>query len=255
MEQNASYPFDGEWFPAQRKRFQETVFFVHFYKGSKRNLHRHIKLANDLGFDAFAFNLYDSEMSFKLWKIPFSASGKIGLKHVYASQVEHLLNLIPGKKIIYSFSNPSASAIESMARRFCSDTIAMICDSGPSARFEESFNNMAKTDYKISNWLLRKISLTVLTPFWSALAHKDLISDLNVFPKGFKILSIRGWKDHLISPLQIDEVFEPHTQLDWRKLSLPEAGHLNGLKDFSSEYIPIVESFLLEVATPLSSQT
>ncbi len=30
----------------------------------------------------------------------------------------------------------------------------------------------------------------------------------------------------------------------WKKLSLPEAGHLNGLRDFPSEYKPAVEDFL-----------
>lgn len=255
MTNTSDFPFHGELFRASNKKYKELVFFVHFYGGSKKKLRRHIEFVNELGFDAFAFDLYSTKMSFKLWQMPLSSSGKLGLKHVYSSQIDQLLNRLEGKKIIYSFSNPSASAIESMAKRYCNDTVGMICDSGPSARFVESFDNMAKKDYKISNWLLRRASMLVLTPFWSPHAHQDIHKDLNVFPKGFKILSIRGWKDPLISPTQIDDAFESHTQLDWRKLSLPEAGHLNGLRDFPNEYRPSVENFLKELATPLSSQT
>ena len=249
------FPFEGQLFLAPEKKYKEIIFFVHFYGGQKKKLRRHIQFVNDLGFDAFAFNLYRTKISFKLWQIPIAPNGRLGLKHVYSQQIDQLLNLIPEKKILYTFSNPSASGIESMARRFCQDSVAVICDSGPSARFEESFNNMAKKDYNLNNWIIRKASLKVLTPFWSPHAHRDIHQDLGIFPKGFKILSIRGWKDHLISPEQIDDVFEPHSQIDWRKLSLPLAGHLNGLRDFPEEYRPPVQKFLEEVATPLSSQT
>jgi hypothetical protein len=49
----------------------------------------------------------------------------------------------------------------------------------------------------------------------------------------------------------IDKVFEPHGQIDWQKLSLPQAGHLNGLKDFREEYAPVVAQFLKEISKPV----
>ena len=250
-------PFDGEFFLSKNRKYQELVFFIHFYEGSKRHLIRHIKLVNKLGFDAFAFHLQGthSELLEDLFKdlfskIPLSAKIKFGVKHTYADQIEKLLNEIPGKKIIYSFSNPTASAIEAMARRRCSDTVAMICDSGPTAQFIPSAYKLFKQNYHLKSTPLRLALTPILSLGWSPKLHKDIHGDLEQFPKGFKILSIRGWKDQLIPPKHIDEVFEPHENLDWIKLSLPEADHLTGLRDFRNEYIPGVEKFLHRVATP-----
>ena len=73
-------------------------------------------------------------------------------------------------------------------------------------------------------------------------------------PAHFRILSVRGWKDKIVTPEMIDKVFEPHPHLDWVKLSLPQAGHLNGLKDFPEEYKGPVSSFLKELGTTISSR-
>ena len=245
-------PFDGEFFLAREKKFEELIFFVHFFEGSKKQLLRHIKLVNSWGFDAFAFQLRGDHTDLRSLKLPISAKGGFGLKHIYADQIETLLNLIPGQKIIFSFSNPSASAIEAMARRNCSDTLALVCDSGPSGRFLPSAYNLYTHEYKIRPLPLRLALTPILSLSWSPLLHKDLHKDLATFPAGFRILSIRGWKDVLIPPQHIDEVFEPHTQLDWSKLSLPEAGHLTGLRDFKAEYAPSLEKFLKRVAHPCS---
>ncbi|MBL7545246.1 MAG: hypothetical protein JNL11_15615 [Bdellovibrionaceae bacterium] len=242
------YPFDGEYFSSKQKRYNEVIFFVHFYDGSKSQLRRHIDLVNELGFDAFAFNLLDK---MALFTNPISRSKKPGLKHLWADQIHDLLNLLPQKKIIYSFSNPSASAIEAMATRHNLDIVAMVCDSGPSTKFLESVFHLFQHYRK--EGLVNSITKTLITPLvWSPYLHKDMHDHLETFPKGFKILSIRGWKDMLIPPNHIDGTFEPHTHLDWRKLSLPKAGHLNGLKDFKDEYTAGLIPFLQEVATPVS---
>lgn len=245
------FPFDGEFFLSNNKKFEELIFFVHFYEGSKKHILRHFRLVNKLGFDAFAFHLKGTHRDLASFKLPISAKGAFGAKHIYADQIETLLNLIPGNKIIFSFSNPSAAAIEAMARRHCSDTIALICDSGPSGRFIPSMFRLFTQEYNIKSLPLK----IALSPFlgigWSPFFHKDIHRDLTTFPPGFKILSIRGWKDALIPANDIDEVFEPHKQLDWIKLSLPEAEHLTGLRDFKEDYAPVVENFLTKIATPL----
>jgi hypothetical protein len=246
---NPKLPFNGEFFFSKSKRYNETVFFVHFYDGSKRQLLRHIKLVNELGFDAFAFNLKGTHAELKKFELPVSPQGKFGTKHIYADQIERMLNEVPGSKIVFAFSNPSAAAIEAMARRHCSDTVALICDSGPTARFMPSAYQLFDEQYNIKSRLVRLALTPILSLGWSPFLHKDLKNDLNTFPKGFKILSIRGWKDKLIPPTHIDEVFEPHTQLNWTQLSLPEAGHLRGLADFKADYVPAVSKFLESVGT------
>ncbi|WP_413576748.1 hypothetical protein ACLVWU_01750 [Bdellovibrio sp. HCB290] len=245
------FPFEGEFYLSRNKQFNELIFFVHFYEGSKRELLRHIKLVNDLGFDAFAFQLNGTAKDL-VKRLPITADGTIGVKHVYAAQIEKLLNEIPGNKIIFSFSNPSASAIEAMAKRRCIDTVAMICDSGPTARFLPSVWKLVR-NYKFPVLFsgLKVPATAALSVFWSLHFHKDIQNQLAEFPENFPLLSIRGWKDKLIPPEHIDEVFEPHHNLNWTKLNLPEAEHLTGLRDCRSEYAPSVEAFLKRVATPI----
>lgn len=243
------YPFDGQYYPSAKKQFNEVIFFVHFYEGSKLLLKRHIDLVNELGFDAFAFNLLGKET---LLTNPFSRKMIPGIKHIWADQINDLLNLIPQKKIIFSFSNPSTSAIEAMAERNNIDTVALICDSGPSDQFLMSAYHLFQFFKK--DGLLKSLTKTIITPLiWSPYLQKDVHTHLAKFPKGFKVLSIRGWKDSLIPPNQIDSVFERHANIDWRKLSLPKASHLNGLKNFRDEYTAGLKLFLYDVGTPPSN--
>ena len=162
-------PFDGEFYLTRKKKFKELIFFVHFYEGSKRQLLRHIKMVNDFGFDAFAFHLKGDHKEI-LKHLPISSRGKFGVKHIYADQIEKLLNEIPGQKIIFSFSNPTAAAIEAMARRHCSDITALICDSGPTARFIPSAYNLFSHDYNVKSTLL-KVALTPLLSIEIGRAH------------------------------------------------------------------------------------
>ncbi len=243
-----NYPFDGELFLSKQKRFNELVFFVHFYEGSKMQLKRHIDLVNELGFDAFAFNLRSKS---SLLVNPLSRKKIPGIKHIWADQIVDLLNLLPQKKIVFSFSNPSASAIEAMAERNNIDTVALICDSGPSEKFLGSAFHLFQ--YFKKDGLFSSLAKTIITPMiWSPFLHSDMHMHLKKFPKGFKVLSIRGWKDALIPPNQIDGTFERHANLDWKKLSLPKAGHLNGLKDFREDYIAGLKPFLEDVGTKLN---
>lgn len=250
------YSHAGEFFPSEHRQYQEIIFFVHFYSGNKKNLRRHVEYVNGLGFDAFVFNLQGGTLNKKdlmKLRLPLSitARGKFGTKHLYAEQIEQMLNEVSGKKIIYSFSNPSASAMEAMARRKCYDTTAMICDSGPSGQFIISSYYYFQHEWKINSKLISAALAPILTLGWSAEQHRDIPEHLNLFPEHFPILSIRGWKDPLVSPQNIDAVFEKHSNLDWQKLNLPEAGHLNGLRDYPNDYKPGVERFLKSVATPI----
>ncbi len=257
--QNDSCPDGGELFLSKDKKYDTLIFFVHFFKGHKKALKRHIEHVNQLGFDAYGFNLKDSAK--KQAFLPYShRSKKFGMKHALADQIEEHFNLLGQykTKIIFSFSNVSGSAMEFMARHFVeknirtlkqSDILAMICDSGPGADFIYACFQLAEHQFGVKFTPTKAALTPIIALGWSPSFHKDVRSDLEKFPEGFPILSIRGWKDPMLSPKSIDQVFEPHKHIRWKKLSLPQAAHLNGLRDFPSEYIPAVDSFLCSLTS------
>lgn len=245
-----SYSFDGELFKAKKKKYKETVLLVPFFQGKKVNLKRHIEWLNEIGFDCVFFDLKDEwhEVGFHL----FTKDKRFGMKHVWTEQIETMLSEIAGRKIIFSFSNPSASAIESIARCGGSNIAGFICDSGPSGSLNESMIRYFSVEEPIPFFPIKWTASWAVTLLWHPNFKKVIHQDLEKFPKGFRVLSIRGWKDPLITPQMIDQLFEPHSQIDWQKLSLPEAGHLNGLKDFRDQYIEPVARFLKEISSSIS---
>jgi pimeloyl-ACP methyl ester carboxylesterase len=238
--------FGGEFFAAKVKKYQETIVLVPFFGGQKHQLRRHSEFVGSIGFDSVIFDL-----KFNVDSRLFTADARFGMKHIWADQIEKILSELPGRKILYAFSNPSASAIEAVARRGAADIAGLVCDSGPSGRLNQSMMNYYKFEKPIRLLPLRMLAAWAGTLVWNPQFLSAIHHDLEKLPKGFPILSIRGWKDVLISPDQIDLVFDAHPDLDWTKLSLPKAGHLNGLKDFRQDYVTPVETFLSKVATPL----
>jgi hypothetical protein len=247
-----TFPDDGEIYPAQHRQSRQLIFFAHFYQGHKKALRRHIELVNLLGFDAYAFNLQDSPKAH--YYLPYShVSKKFGMKHALADQIEMHFNLLSQykEKIVFAFSNVSACCFEFMARQFEQghrDIVGMICDSGPGKSFIYSSYKLLEHQFGIKSLPLKLLGTPAVALGWSPSLHKDIDEDLYTFPQGFPLLSIRGWKDTMISPQHIDSVFDPHPQIHWRKLSLPDAGHLNGLRDYPQEYQAGLETFLKSIS-------
>lgn len=239
------YPDEGEFFKASEKRSETLIFFVHFFGGHKKALRRHIEFVNSLGYDAYAFNLRD-ELN-EHYYVPYSeVSEKFGLKHAMADQIEEHLDLITGYKsvVMFAFSNMAGCAIEAMARRDMSSIKALICDSGPGAGFVQASYRFLREQFHVKFVPLRLLATPLFILSWSKDGHKDIPEDLQKFPNGFPVLSIRGWKDILIKTADIDKIFEPCKNINWTKLSLPEAQHLTGLRDYPNEYRSGVENFL-----------
>ena len=103
---------------------------------------------------------------------------------------------------------------------------------------------LIEQQFKIDFLPLKILGTPLVMLGWSQAMHKDIPTDLQKLPQGFPVLSIRGWKDKLISPSHIDRIFEPAKNIHWIKLGLPEAGHLTGLRDFPEEYRSGLHSFL-----------
>jgi hypothetical protein len=246
--QTLIYPDQGELIQASpTKKSGYLVFFVHFLNGHKKALKRHVQLVNELGYDAYIFNLKDDFKDHNY--IPYSSrTKKIGLKHVIADQIQDHLNLFPQykNKMVFAFSNIAGCAIEAMVRRLPkeNDIHGLICDSGPGMSFLRSSYNLFKYEFKMQSFLLRAALTTPFALAWSPQMNSDIHDDLEKLPDQFPILSIRGWRDQLISVESINAVFEPHGHLKWKKLNLPEAVHITGLRDFPNEYKPPVIDFL-----------
>ena len=247
-----SLPFSGELFSAPQKKYEETIVLVPFFGGTKSMMKKHVDFANQQGYDVVAFTLKRFDLTSPKFT-PFSSNQMLGLKHIWADQIESILNQIPGNKIVFAFSHPSASAIEAIVRRRAADVKGLVCDSGPSGNLLSSMYNYFTHFKQIKLIPLRALASLAMTVGWSPQFHSMIHGDLEKLPERFKLLSIRGWKDNIISAHDIDKVFEPHTNIDWQRLSLPQAGHLNGLKDFPEEYEAPVAEFMKSISTELAA--
>ncbi len=219
------------------------IVFVHFYGGHQKVLKRHIQLVNELGFDAFAYNMPD----FAGPKLTLSLyyRKRFGLKHLYAHMLAFFLDQIPGPKIIFGFSNPSAAAIEVIYDRIKEnkkDVVGLICDSGPSGAFLRSAWNLAirvRGQYSL---------LGFFSFFWSLRQHHEVDNQLKKFPKNFPLLSLRGGSDPIIPPWHIDLLLKKvEGYLRIKTVIFPEAGHLDALKKFPELYHQAVEEWLREL--------
>jgi predicted alpha/beta hydrolase family esterase len=220
-----------------------TLIFVPFFGGESTSLKKHFEFATALGLQWKFVDLNFDFLKFAMKPISARAH-QFGMKSQWADQIELVLNETPGPKILFSFSTPTVAAIECIRRRHGHDVLALIADGGPSGELWNSIMNLMNSESKFPTWALRA-TLTTAATFCVEAKFKNIsFDDLQQFPENFQILSIRGWKDPLISPRQIDMVFAPHSQLKWQKLSLPEGGHLNGLKAFPEDYKSGVERFL-----------
>jgi len=242
------FPDQGEVFSAKNKKYQDLIFLVPPYRSSKKKLQAHIEFINNLGFDVFTFKVHDN---LSLWNLPITANLEIGYQHRIAGQIENLLNFFDRDKIVFSFGELSGAAIEAIARRQANDVRGLICEGGPSDDLMKAALNSFRHD-RHRSLLSRVIHGPAFTLLWNPTFKNTLSENLKNLPEGFKILSVRGWKDRQISPSDIDLVFESHSHLDWRKLSLPSAGHLDGLKKSPTEYSLGLEKFLHEIGDRIS---
>src|SRR6185312_363257 len=197
-EANRSLPSHGEYLATPLKKFSETVVLVPFFGAKKKSLRRHVEFLHELGYDCVIFELNDNWR--EMYKNIFSAEMQFGLKHVWTDQIEQILNEVSGRKIIFSFSNPCASAIEAVARRHANDITGMICDSGPSANLRASMVNYFTYEEPIHPYPLKAIAAALTAFSWHPQFLQTIHDDLSQFPESFRVLSIRGWKDKLISP-------------------------------------------------------
>lgn len=245
MLQSHKLPYLGTWHLAQQQKFAETILFVHHYGGSTKTLRRHIEFVNGLGFNAVSFQLDYNELKFSM-ALPISGKTDFGIFAVWRDQIEVMLNQIEGLKIVFAFSNPCFSAAAAIGFRHATDVRALVCDSGPAYNILRSWWNLVGEKYKLKNPLFRAALIPLGYLFIGASFQDKVGQALSSLPKGFPILSIRGWQDSLVPFEEIEAFFQDQSNIDLKVLSLPEGKHLDGLKNHSGEYIPAVSDFLVK---------
>ncbi|HVK61238.1 MAG TPA: alpha/beta hydrolase, partial [Bdellovibrionales bacterium] len=183
--------------------------------------------------------------------LPITGDLKFGARHIWAGQIEAILNAIPGKKILYTFSMPSTAAFEAIANRKAEDISAWVCDGGPFGQILRCTWNLLTHEQKIESKILRAASTGLSYFFFGLGLEKQVQQWSRSLPKDFPIFSIRGEKDPLVPPSAIEDMFAEADQVDLKVLTLPDGGHLDGLKNFPDLYKPAVERFLKRSAKPV----
>jgi len=237
----------NQWFEPSDVLHPEVFVFVPFFGGKIENLSAHIRLINTLGYRCFAFNL-SHRPHIIIGSLPISKEKHIGLKHLWADEIEEVLNFIPENKIIFSMSNPTSSAIEAITRTPRTDIKALICDGGPFDQLWPCTKNLLEHQFKVKNKLKRFWMSLVLKILWSPQHHKTLHASIKKLPKVFPILSIRSGQDLLVPEIAIDKAFEGHLQIAITKHCFQNSHHLKGLLDRPKDYRQLVTHFLNQIS-------
>jgi hypothetical protein len=249
-----------ERLPAKTRTHGEVIVFVHHYGGHKYSFRRHMSWLNDLGYDVITFDLPLKEVfEIRPGKLPFDRLFKFGLRHVWAEKIETVLGSLSEKKILYSFSSPSASVLQVISARSAIDVNGWICDGGPFFDISGGIENYIR-EYNLHGLnrfqTLRKYYSKLISQIIQSKKYRaDMISALHALPPNFSILSIRAEKDPLVSVDMIDDFFA-HTPAGVRveKLLLKNSGHLTGFRDEPEFYKTHAQQYLNEIASNISTK-
>lgn len=250
-KKDSGLPLDGRWHCSPKRQFEETIVFVHHYGGSRTSVKKHQEFVADLGFDSVAFSLSFPYRPVWLKHTPL-ANTFWNIRTRWKTQIGQILDLIPRRKIIYSFSFPSVPALQAMTDRNPKDFKAWICDGGPFLMPVQCWwNYYSHIEPTRQLWLrATRVALGLTTTsVWSI--KQEIFSSLAQLPEDFPVLSIRSWQDQLVPIAAIDEAFSGPHKLKLESLTLPEADHLLGLQHYPEEYKPRVAQFLNRYATRL----
>lgn len=234
----------------QPRRYGATVIFVHHFGGSRASVKRHQALVSQLGFDSVAFTL-DSRNPAPWGRLPLIHRLAPGTRKKWEDEIADVLNNISGPKILYSFSFPSAPAIEAFSQIPKEEQVAWICDGGPffhlAACMWNYYTHQEPT--KLLPWRATKAIMGMQSMDFLTL-ERDVGLAIQRLPSRFPVLSVRYWQDQLVPIAAIDAVFRGHDHLNLETLSLPEAPHIGGLSAEPATYKARVSQFLLKVSEP-----
>jgi len=220
-----------------------TVIFTHSMWGNHRITARHVKLFNDLGYSCVTFDLYKSTSIRETLALNWKKPGRF-LYQELIDQITDVQNSVPGPKIMFSLSGPSLCSLIASSSR--TDIVAFICDGGPFKEIYTCTLRMFRQQTSVPTLPLQMLVTGVACAFWGLQSYAHLQKALAAWPKDRPILSLRGGKDPIVFPENIAHAFADQPQLPLTVGMIPEAGHLDGLKNFPGLYKKLVMSFLKE---------
>lgn len=251
-KKNPTLPHQGRWLHATQKQFAESIIFVHPFGGSRSSVKHHQEFVAALGFDSVAFNLTPTKKS-AFTTIRLLDDLLSNKRKRWATDITDILNVVKGPKIVFSLSFPSISAAMAIGEREGRDISAWVCDGGPFLSstlclwnyytHREPTPNLLKKGVNIALGLLGQRA-------WQMQA--DLEHSLKEMPGDFPVLSVRAWQDKLVPLSAIEAAFRGQEHLNLQILTLPDAGHLQGLTEAEEEYKPRVAKFLTQNSKPIT---
>ncbi|MCB0384406.1 MAG: hypothetical protein KDD43_03365 [Bdellovibrionales bacterium] len=241
--------------PAENRRFDEVIVFVHHFGGSPKTVSRHLQFVNELGYDAVAFQLRLAS-PWQILRLPLTRDYKFGVSKVWEEQITDILNSISRPKIVMSFSSPSGAALNAISAQPEGQVKGCVCEGGPFTQVRRGYWNYFTYEFKIKNPVLRGAMAFLV---YELLGGSSFLPDskprLRNLPQDFPLLSVRAWKDQMVSARAIEEYLEGLDHIAIEVLSIPEVGHLQGLTRAPNEYKPRVEKFLASISTPVATET
>lgn len=220
---------------ASTRLFEETIVFTHHFGGHGASTKRHQDFVNELGYDCVSFTLTCD------WQPSYRAH----LREIWKTQLRHVLDEVAGPKILYTFSSPSITTADILANEPRADIRAWICDGGPFLETFHCLKNYYREQTRLpawGQWAAATVGYFVIGGWGLPAAVREWMK--NISPE-IGILSIRAGQDKLVPEHAIDAFFASGDDLHLEKFELPSAEHLEGLKNFPSEYKPRVKEFLL----------
>jgi pimeloyl-ACP methyl ester carboxylesterase len=239
----SSYPFEGRLHRAAVKAFEPTIVFIHNFGGTHATTRRYQEMVGTMGFDSFSFTL-------GLCSIPLSARQKrealrVGMIEHWTKELEIVLEALDGPKIMYTFSFPSVTVPALLYRSQRRDVLGWVCDGGPFLNLWQNLWNFYSYQSPVPSRALRawktESAYFVFGGHWYRQRLRRWVPALD--PQ-FPILSVREGSDQLVSQETIDAFFAFNPGLNLRRLVIPQAGHLDGLKKSPELYRDGVGGFL-----------
>lgn len=247
-----NFPYEGEMFHPEQKKFEEIIVFVHWYGGHKKQLRRHIQFVNQMGFRAFAFNLFPQPFkgSWKLLKNP-----KTYFKTLVSRWSQQVLEVLSGlqkeKKILFGFSFGCNVVTQVFVK--IPHTTAVVFDGGPFSGFENSWRYLSYQE-SIKNPFLKSLAVLPWSLFCGFFSLRlKMYKALKSWPADLPVLSFRVIKDKLVPPDSINKILKSQTHLNQTVVLIPYVQHLQGMKFQPDLYKKNLEKFLLKHGTFISS--